>query len=127
VAGKETDVWAGKALAARRAKKSLTQGELGAKAGLARETVVKLETGERRISPYYAEKLAPHVGLKDHRKLLPPQDQPAEDDEDPLTRLAAAEAEIAFLQEWVAKAFEMLGVAPEIQEAARRAVYANGG
>lgn len=121
----EADLWAGQELAARRNKKNLTQEELAAKAGIDRSRLVGLENGRQRISPYYAEKLAPHLGVKDHRKLLPPQEQPQEP-ENPLTRLAAAEAEVAFLEEWVTRAFESLGVAPELQAAARRAVDANG-
>jgi hypothetical protein len=53
---------------------------------------------------------------------LLPEHQP-----DLTARLAEAEAEIAFLQEWVARAFESLGVAPELQAEARRVVDANGG
>lgn len=90
----ETDAWAGRELAARRAKKDLTQEELAAKAGIDRSRLVGLENGRQRISPYYAEKLAPHLGLKDHRKLLPPREQPDEP-ENPLARLAKLEGSVA--------------------------------
>jgi transcriptional regulator with XRE-family HTH domain len=126
VAGSEANLWAGEVLAGRRAKARLTQEELADRAGIDRSVYNALEKGRRKITPTYAERLAPHLKLKDPRRLLPPQDQPDEPD-NPLTRLAAAEDDIAFLQEWVAKAFESLGVAPELQAEARRVVDANGG
>lgn len=93
----EADRWAGQELAARRAKRRLTQEKLGELAGLDRPTIVKLENGGRRISLYYAERLAPHLGLKDPRRLLPPAAQPA-DDGNPLARLAKLEGEVADLR-----------------------------
>lgn len=94
MAVKETDAWAGQELAARRTEKNLTQEELAAKAGIDRSRLVGLENGRQRISPYYAEKLAPHLGIKDHRKLLPPPEQ-SDDPENPLARLARLEARVA--------------------------------
>lgn len=117
----EADQWAGQELAARRAKKKLTQEELAAKAGIDRSRLVGLENGRQRISPYYAEKLAPHLGLKDYRKLLPPQEQPREP-ENPLVRLARVEKELADLREWVRRGFAALEAEPALQDGARRAL-----
>lgn len=97
MAATDADKWAGQELAARRNKKKLTQEKLGQLAGLDRPTIVKLESGDRRISPYYAEKLAAHLGLKDPRRLLPPQEQPDEP-QNPIARLEALEAEVAELR-----------------------------
>lgn len=97
MAATETDVWAGRELAAIRGKKQLTQEQVAELTGLDRATIVKLESGDRKISPYYAEKLAPHLGVKDPRILLPPQEQPA-GPTNPLSRLAALEDEVERLR-----------------------------
>jgi transcriptional regulator with XRE-family HTH domain len=96
VAVTEAGKWAGQELAARREKKKLTQQQLADLAGLDRSTIVKLESGDRRISMHYAEKLAPHLGVKPE-KLPPPQEQKP-DASNPLVRLAKLEAEVAQLR-----------------------------
>lgn len=117
----EGDKWAAQQLRARREKKKLTQERLADLAEIDRSAYNALENGRRKITPTYAERLAPYLGLSDHRTLLPPADQPKQPD-DPLSRLAELEAEVAWLREWVARGFETLGVAPELQAEARQAL-----
>lgn len=95
----ESDKWAGRALRARREKRGFKQDELAELAGIDRGRYNALENGRQRISPTYAERLAPHLGIKDPRRLLPPKDQQQQVRDDPLSRLEALEGEVARLRE----------------------------
>lgn len=116
--------WAGQQLAAKRTKKKLSQAQLAELAGIDRSIYNALENGRRRITVTYAERLAPHLGIRDHRKLLPPEAQPP-NPASPLRRLEELEARVALLDAWVARGFEALGVSPELQEEVRRALDGN--
>lgn len=97
MAAKETDVWAGLELAAKRKAAGLTQAKLAELTNTDRATIIKLEKGTRPITDTYARRLAPHIGVKDFRTLLPPQEQP-QAPENPLARLEALEGEVATLR-----------------------------
>ena len=120
----EGNLWAGQQLRAHRVKKKLSQDALAELAGIDRPVYNALENGRRKITPTYAERLAPHLGLKDPRRLLPPQEQPREP-QSPLSRLAELEAKVALLDEWVARGFESLGAEPGLRDEARRALNGN--
>jgi transcriptional regulator with XRE-family HTH domain len=63
------DVWAGARLAALRGE--LTQQQLADLAKIDRSRYNALEKGRQRITPTYAKRLAPHLGV-DPDELLPP-------------------------------------------------------
>lgn len=84
-AGRE-DGWSARALRARRGEAQLTQEELAAAAGLDRTTINALEKNRRVMSPYYAELLAPELGVTPDDLLEPTP--PAETDTHPLALLA---------------------------------------
>ena len=71
------NAWAGAELAARRAKAGLTQEKLAALAGIDRPRLNGLEKGRTKITLTYAERLAPHLGLRSPRVLLPQAEPPA--------------------------------------------------
>lgn len=95
----EADQWAGATLAALRKKAGLTQDKLAELARIERSAYNALENGRRRITPTYAERIAPHIDLEDPTELLP---RPAEvspgSGVSPLDRLAELEGEVARLR-----------------------------
>lgn len=83
---------------------------MAADAGLARETVNKLERGHRPISRHYAERLAPVLGVRPE-DLMPPQPVPA-GTPDPLGRLESVEVRLGELEGLVRRGLKALGVEP---------------
>lgn len=49
----------------------LTQGDLAQLAGTGKSQVVKLESGERRLSDHWAQRLAPHLGVQPYELFMP--------------------------------------------------------
>lgn len=93
----DSDRWAAQELRARREKKKLTQERLADLAEIDRSAYNALENGRRKITPTYATRLAPHLGLTDPRKLLPPEEQPQTAD-NPLSRLGELAATVDRLE-----------------------------
>lgn len=92
--------WAGLALKALREKHALSQKKLAELAGIDRSRLIALEKGNVRISPHYAELLAPHLKVKNARKLEPPPPAP-QDSDGPIARLEAVEAALNKLGPYV--------------------------
>lgn len=80
--------WAAARLKALLAEAGMSQETLADQVGIRRETIVKLANANRAMTPYYAEKIAPTLGVKPEDLLEP--DAP-EAPPDPLHRLEAVE------------------------------------
>lgn len=101
-----------------------TQQRLADETAIRRTDLNRIATGKREVGPVLLSKIAAalDVPVSD----LDPTVRPPSGALSIADRLGEVEGELDWLREWVTRGFDALGVAPELQGAARRSRDANG-